>query len=102
MIGAYEGVAPGRAGSRYGFRLSDDPRIYPDPASRSQPDGPHGLSEVIDPLTYVRLDAQWPGLTRSGQVLYEMHVGTFTREGTWRAALDQLARLRGSASRSSR
>lgn len=92
--GYYHGTVPGHAGSRYGFLLGDDPQPYPDPASRSQPDGPHGLSEVIDPTRFAWRDPLWRGLTLDGQVLYEMHVGTFTREGTWRAAASRLSRLR--------
>ncbi len=80
-------------GTRYGFRLDDDPKLYPDPASRWQPDGPHELSAVVDPTIYAWQDATWPGVTLKGQVLYEMHIGTFTPEGTWIAAARELARL---------
>jgi maltooligosyltrehalose trehalohydrolase len=82
------------AGSRYGFLLDDDPKLYPDPASRFQPDGPHGLSEIVDAAAYVWQDAVWPGLPPRGHVLYELHVGTFTREGSWHAAAERLASLR--------
>ena len=47
--GWFSAVVDGRAGSTYGFTLDDEARLYPDPASRFQPDGPHGLSEVVDP-----------------------------------------------------
>ena len=50
---------------------------------RFQPDGPHGLSEIVDPSSYAWRDARWPGISLKGQVLYELHVGTFTPEGTW-------------------
>jgi maltooligosyltrehalose trehalohydrolase len=83
-----------RPGSRYGFRVDGDATIYPDPASRSQPDGPHGLSAIVDLSEYSWTDAAWPGVSLPGQVLYELHVGTFTREGTWRAAAARLPRLR--------
>src|SRR5262245_14923758 len=74
-------------GSRYGFLLGEhDDRVYPDPASRFQPDGPHGLSAVVDPNAYQWRDVTWKGVRLEGQVLYEMHIGTFTRAGTWRAA----------------
>jgi maltooligosyltrehalose trehalohydrolase len=92
--GYFERVVPGRPGSRYGFLLGDGPRVYPDPASRFQPDGPDGRSEVIDPSTFAWRDREWRGLIPTGQVLYEMHVGSFTREGTWRAAAAHLSRLR--------
>jgi maltooligosyltrehalose trehalohydrolase len=87
-------VAELRAGSRYRFRLDDDETLYPDPASRFQPEGPHGSSEVIDPSAYEWSDAEWRGIESRDQVLYEMHCGTFTREGTWRAAMQHLGRLR--------
>jgi maltooligosyltrehalose trehalohydrolase len=84
-----EGV---RAGKRYRFRL-DGGESFPDPASRFQPEGPHGPSEVVDPA-FEWTDQGWPGLTPEGQVFYEMHVGTFTREGTFAAATGELGRLR--------
>jgi maltooligosyltrehalose trehalohydrolase len=80
-------------GTRYWYRL-DDGRLRPDPASRFQPDGPHGPSQVVDPARFAWTDGAWRGPAVGREVLYEMHVGTFTREGTWRAAareLDELA-----------
>jgi maltooligosyltrehalose trehalohydrolase len=81
------------AGLRYRYRLDDDDTLYPDPASRFQPDGPHGPSETIDPAAYRWTDEAWHGAQIKGQVLYEMHVGTFTVEGTWAAATRQLPEL---------
>jgi maltooligosyltrehalose trehalohydrolase len=81
-----------RAGSRYWYLL-DGQGPFPDPASRFQPDGPHKASEVIDPDAYDWSDAGWRGLSLPGQIIYEMHVGTFTREGSWRAAATELPRL---------
>ena len=91
------------AGGRYWFRLDPPTKLgagggtlRPDPASRWQPDGPHQPSAYVDPAAFTWTDAQWQGLRKDGQVIYEMHVGTFTREGTWRAAaaeLEELARL---------
>src|SRR5262249_19808182 len=66
---------------------------YPDPASRFQPAGPHGPSEVIDPRAFTWTDAGWPGVPREKQVLYEMHIGTFTAAGTWDAASRELPEL---------
>jgi maltooligosyltrehalose trehalohydrolase len=83
-----------RAGSRYRFRMNDDEATYPDPASRFQPDGPHGDSEVVDPSAYRWQDGEWRGVHARGLVIYEMHIGTFTREGTWRAAIEHLSALR--------
>lgn len=85
-------VRQGVAGDRYRYRL-DGGEAYPDPASRFQPDGPHGPSEVIDPSAFAWADAGWPGVKLDGQVLYELHVGTFTREGTWAAAERELPEL---------
>jgi maltooligosyltrehalose trehalohydrolase len=92
--GWFSGVVRGSAGSRYGFQLDSKPRVYPDPASRFQPGGPHALSEVIDPTAFEWRDEGWAGLGSKGQVLYELHVGTFTAEGTWNAAGRHLERLR--------
>ena len=78
---------------RYRFRLDGEDTLLPDPASRFQPEGPHGPSEVIDPSRFVWTDADWPGPTLDGRVIYEMHVGTFTPEGTWRSAAGQLPEL---------
>lgn len=92
--GYYSVLAEGaRAGSLYRFRLDDDERLYPDPISRFQPEGPHGPSCVIDPNSFQWTDNDWLGRGLRGQVIYEMHVGTFTREGTWRAAMGELAEL---------
>ncbi len=82
-----------RAGARYRFRLDGEPETYPDPASRFQPQGPHGPSEVIDPSAYRWRDADWRGVGRKGLVLYELHVGTFTPEGTYAAAAQHLPHL---------
>lgn len=81
------------AGDRYGFRLDDEAKLYPDPSSRFQPDGPHELSEVVDPGSYVWHDRDWPGACLHGQVLYELHVGTFTRDGNWQGAVERLSYL---------
>ena len=81
------------AGTRYRFQLAGHDRLYPDPASRYQPDGPHGPSQVIDAGTYRWSDADWPGVPERKRVLYEMHIGTFTPEGTFRAAAEQLPEL---------
>jgi maltooligosyltrehalose trehalohydrolase len=87
-------ITRARAGTRYRFRLDGDERLYPDPASRFQPEGPHGPSEVVDPSTFVWSDSNYTGLRLSGQVLYELHIGTFTSEGTYTAAAARLATLR--------
>jgi maltooligosyltrehalose trehalohydrolase len=80
-------------GMRYRLRLNSDPiKTFPDPASRFQPDGPFGSSEIIHP-EFSWTDADWKGVRLPGQVLYELHVGTFTKEGNWQAAARQLPEL---------
>ena len=91
--GYFSGLVPEAcAGARYRFRL-DGGQSFPDPASRFQPEGPHGASQVIDAAGFEWHDAGWRGLALEGQVLYELHIGTFTREGTWEAAARQLPEL---------
>jgi maltooligosyltrehalose trehalohydrolase len=91
--GHFSVVAPAvGAGDRYRYRL--DGRLFADPASRFQPDGPCGASQIVDPAQYAWQDAAWRGVSIKGQVFYELHVGTFTQEGTWRAAADRLADLK--------
>ena len=81
------------AGALYSFHL-DSAGAFPDPVSRFQPEGPHGPSQVIDPSTYGWQDDGWRGKGLQGQVIYEMHIGTFTREGTYTAAIAELPELR--------
>jgi maltooligosyltrehalose trehalohydrolase len=91
--GYFSGLVPqARPGTLYRYRL-DGGDAYPDPASRYQPQGPHGPSEVVDPSAFPWTDASWPGVQLKGQVVYEMHLGTFTPEGTFAAAIKQLAAL---------
>jgi malto-oligosyltrehalose trehalohydrolase len=84
------------AGARYRFHFDSTAVAVPDPASRFNPDGVHDASEVVDPSSYQWGDGAWRGRPWTGAVLYELHVGTFTREGTYAAAterLDYLAEL---------
>lgn len=78
-----------KAGMCYQFVL--DSGAFPDPASRFQPLGPHGPSQIVRP-DFCWTDTDWKGVAR-GPVIYEMHIGTFTPEGTWNAARDQLLEL---------
>jgi maltooligosyltrehalose trehalohydrolase len=80
------------AGDRYRISVDGSAPVA-DPASRYQPDGPHGPSAVIAPDRYRWTDDTWPGLRRSELVAYEIHIGTFTAEGTWQAAARELAPL---------
>ena len=83
-----------RSGALYRFRLGTSPHPAADPASRFQPDGPSGFSMVVDPARFQWHDKDWTGITSSGQVLYEMHIGTFTPEGTYAAAIGKLEFLK--------
>lgn len=78
-------------GARYFYRIGNDDR--PDPASRYQPEGVHGPSEVVAE-DFDWHDADWRGLPLSDYVIYELHIGTFTPEGTFDAAIGELDRLR--------
>ena len=91
--GYFSGSVNVGAGARYRFRVNGGENFYPDPASRSQPEGPHGPSCIIDSRQFRWADINWPGVKLKGQIIYEMHIGTFTKEGTWRAAAEQLTEL---------
>ena len=84
-------VKEARPGMLYRYEL--DSGIFPDPGSRFQPEGPHGPSQIIDPGAFKWTDEYWAGVKRAGQVVYEMHVGTFTEAGTWTAAAGELEEL---------
>ncbi|MFN8538170.1 MAG: malto-oligosyltrehalose trehalohydrolase [Thermomicrobiales bacterium] len=86
-------VADAVAGARYRYRL-DGEGPFPDPCSRSQPEGVHGASEVIDPAGFGWGDEGWEPPAAADLVIYECHIGTLTTEGTFDAAIGQLARLR--------
>ncbi len=79
-------------GTLYRFRLPDG-LLVPDPASRFQPADVHGPSEVVDPAEYRWRDEAWTGRPWHEAVLYELHIGTFTPEGTFRAAIGKLDHL---------
>ena len=84
-------VDDAHAGTLYRYRLDGD-GSFPDPVSRFQPEGPHGPSELITP-DFPWTDAHWRGSAQRAPVLYEMHIGTFTAEGTWSAAMAELPAL---------
>ena len=93
--GWFELVTRASAGSRYHFQINGQTKV-PDPASRFQPSDVHGPSQVIDPNAFDWQDEHWRGLPWEEAVIYELHVGTFTPEGTFAAAeqrLDYLADL---------
>jgi len=91
--GYFSGTAEAGAGALYRFRINDAENFHPDPASRFQPQGPHGPSCIVNPTQFKWTDEKWRGVKMRGQIVYEMHIGTFTPEGTWRAAAEQLAEL---------
>jgi len=86
-------IAEAAAGTLYRYRLDGSDGPFPDPASRFQPEGPHGPSRVEDPGRYSWSDGAWKGVRLEGQVLYEMHIGTFTPEGTYASAIQKLPML---------
>ncbi len=81
-----------KTGSQYKFVL-DELETCPDPASRFQPDGVHGYSQVVDPNSFVWTDDDWSGIAKRDLIIYELHIGAFTREGTFLAAIDRLSSL---------
>ncbi|HEV2131493.1 MAG TPA: alpha-amylase family glycosyl hydrolase, partial [Longimicrobiaceae bacterium] len=89
FFGFVQGAGPG---SRYKYRL-DGRDTFPDPASRSQPDGVHDPSEVIDPTAFSWTDDGWRGIPLEEMVIYELHVGTATPEGTFDALIERLDEL---------
>ncbi|MFJ7899809.1 malto-oligosyltrehalose trehalohydrolase [Streptomyces sp. NPDC096198] len=89
--GWWTGEAEAGDGARYGFAVDEGP-VLPDPRSRRQPDGPDGPSAVVDQGRY-GWRAPWAGRGLPGAVLYELHVGTYTREGTLDAAAERLGHL---------
>jgi maltooligosyltrehalose trehalohydrolase len=91
--GYFSGLIPDLSpGVLYKFRLASG--SYPDPASRYQPDGPHGPSQVVSAAGFAWTDRAWRGRPPQGHVIYELHLGTFTPAGTWRAAMAELAELK--------
>ena len=75
----------------YRFKINHE--LYPDPASRFQPEGPHGPSQLIDFRKFIWRDNDWQGISAKHRVIYEMHIGTFTPEGTYAAATKELSAL---------
>ena len=90
--GGYFGGATSARVSLYKYRV-DGTGPWPDPCSRFQPQGVHGPSMIVDPDAFKWSDAQWHGVRLHGQVIYELHIGTFTPEGTFDAAIDKLRYL---------
>jgi maltooligosyltrehalose trehalohydrolase len=87
-------VGGASVGSEYGFVLDDGDTPLPDPVSRWQPQGVHGPSRVVDPNAFRWNDADWRGIAMRDLVIYELHVGTFTNDGTFTAIIPYLRGLR--------
>jgi maltooligosyltrehalose trehalohydrolase len=91
--GRWAGDVPGLGpGDDYGFSLDGGP-VRPDPRSRCQPGGVHGPSRVVDPASFAWTDRGWRGFDLPSAVLYELHIGTFSPEGTFAGAIDRLDHL---------
>ncbi len=84
------GLSPG---TRYVYRLNDE-KDRPDPASRFQPEGVHGPSQLVDPAEFIWEDGAWEGIPLHDFIIYELHIGTFTPEGTFEAAVRRLDYLK--------
>lgn len=83
-------VEAAKPGADYAFVLDDDPTPYPDPRGLWLPSGVHGPSRIYDRNAFQWNDGRWQGPPLSGAVIYEMHIGTFTPEGTFDAAIDRM------------
>jgi maltooligosyltrehalose trehalohydrolase len=92
--GYFSGLLPAAAGTRYRFRLDDDETLIADPASRLQPEGVHGPSEVVDPAAFPWQVDAWRVPPFREWVIYELHVGMFTEEGTFEAVIPRLPYLK--------
>lgn len=90
--GYYEAVTAAVPGTRYCYLLNGK-KERPDPASRFQPEGVHGPSEIVDPQ-FDWSDGEWQGIELEDYIIYEIHVGTFTPQGTFAAAIDYLDGLK--------
>jgi maltooligosyltrehalose trehalohydrolase len=83
-----------KAGDKYFYLLDDDPLQLPDPVSRFLPDGVHGPTEIVDPNAFRWSDEKWRGVPYRDYVIYELHIGTFTPEGTFDEAIKKLDYLK--------
>ena len=86
-------VPEARCGDKYAFLLDDEHRPYPDPRSLRQPEGVHNASELYDQTGFEWHDQLWRGSPKTGSIIYELHIGTFSEEGTFDAAIERLPYL---------
>ena len=91
--GNFTGRFPGRHGDEYFLRVDED-ALFPDPCSRAQPYGVRGASAVVDPARFAWTDGTWTPPSLDDLVIYELHVGTFTEDGTFDAAIARLPMVR--------
>ena len=92
--GEFRVSARASAGDKYFYLLEDDSLQLPDPVSRLLPDGVHGATEIVDPAAFGWNDRNWRGVPYRDYVIYELHIGTFTPEGTFDAAIGKLDYLK--------
>ncbi len=92
--GWWRAEAEAAPGANYGFLIDDDPRAYPDPRSRWQPEGVHGLSRIYDQIVFRWSDTGFKAPPLASAIVYELHIGTFTPQGTLDAAIEKLDYLR--------
>ncbi len=91
--GTFSAQAPARAGDRY-FYILDDHKPLPDPVSRLLPEGVHGPTAIVDPNAFAWSDQAWRGLDLREYLIYELHVGTFSPEGTFDGVIQRLDYLK--------
>ena len=91
--GYFTGSVPGAGPHTLYQYLLDEQLRRPDPAARHQPHGVHGASEIIHPAAFPWTDLEWKGVTKRDLIIYELHIGAFTEEGTFRAAIERLPEL---------
>jgi maltooligosyltrehalose trehalohydrolase len=91
--GTFSVRAPAQAGDRY-FYLVDEHKPLPDPVSRLLPEGVHGPSAIVDPSAFAWSDQAWRGLELRDYIIYELHVGTFSPEGTFDGVVQRLEYLK--------
>ena len=91
--GLFDRIVDAAAGDRYSYRVNGGP-LRPDPASRFQPEGVHGPSQIVDPSAFEWTDRRWGGRPEADRIVYELHVGTFSPEGTFAGAASRLEALR--------
>lgn len=93
--GLHTATIPGLSpGNRYMYVLDGEERARPDPVSRFQSEGVHGPSEIVEPAAFAWTDHAWRGLSLKDLILYELHVGTFTADGTFTAIIEYLDYLK--------